>query len=265
MQFKEKIMSTKASLFLAVGIGILLISGGSERSQAQSFSSDCVNAEYSQSVVKLGVCESGLQIAVNGVLSQAPTRVKDTDFNKADIRNMRFRLVKEKFDSCGKNAGNCIPSGNERVLPGFRVDGDWQYQHRELLGSLFGKKHYTPWVSFSGTFSQPIYFVTKGSGDVQLVAGRPRLEGSRFTGEILPFVVGFFNPGGQIQTAVNNTLDNYGITRPRDFFVNKAGDALGTKLGVPAEQIKSILANHLNSLSMLTGRQAPQNRDSIML
>lgn len=69
-------------------------------------------------------------------LQQSNGRVKDTSFNKIDVNINHLDFIEG----------------------GLAVFGDARLQHRELLAKnpLTGNKHYTPWISVSGSFKAAV-------------------------------------------------------------------------------------------------------------
>lgn len=77
-----------------------------------------------------------LILGTQQLLKDSQGRQRDTQYNKIDISNLR---------GCYINTG-------------YRIEGDWKFQHRELIlnNPILNKKHYTPWSEDTGTFYQEI-------------------------------------------------------------------------------------------------------------
>jgi hypothetical protein len=123
---------------------------------------------------------------INDVLRANEGRFKDTNFQKIDVSNMR------------------VSFGDQ----GFYINGNWQFQAREKIVSFFGKTHYTPWVSVSGTFNQK-FNVSVEDGILKARAGKTSVRSAgKWYQSILDSLITAFTVEGNVNKNINKQLEN---------------------------------------------------------
>jgi hypothetical protein len=170
--------------------------------------------------------------------------LKDTDFNKAGMQNLRFELVREPFDVCGSKVNCILGTGNRPIKGGMRVYGDWYFNHRELIGKnpFTGKKHFTPWIEVRGSAELPIYFEVN-NGELSVSSGYPTVQGSNSFGDILSLLVNWVPKiRDNVQEAVNQ------LKLGKDFkpiVIDQAATYLANQRVIDQNTAKQIISQNL--------------------
>lgn len=193
---------------------------------------------YRGGLAELTIPQALLASPIDQILRANEGRMKDTEFQKVDVSNMRFSLVEEPLDQCGSRP-NCIPS-NRSISSGIRVTGQWQFQFREKIGCAFKKCHYTRWSSVSGTFSQPLYFSVSNS-ILNLQAGGLTIRGERFLVDATNWVAGLFDVHGSVRQGLSKQIQDFNGMNLRQLLIRYGR---GT---VPDDYIERINQGNLNA------------------
>ncbi len=220
---------------------------------------DPLQVGYSRGVLTVGIPESIIQGALSPLLRSFERRVKDTEFQKLDLSNLRVSLIKEPFDACG-NQFNCVEVSNRKytIFSGIRINGSFQLHLRERLwpNLLSGGWTHTPWVSVSGTFSQPIYFgLTEDyNSNLWTSVGGLTGHGSRWYTDILPSIASLMGAQSDLEYGVRDALKDYdGLSLRRmiiDFADTEILKQLNLPIGVHSDEVADIIERSLGTLSL---------------
>lgn len=204
------------------------------------------SARYSNGTLEVAIPQALLAAGIDQVPRANEGRIKDTEFQKVDVRNMRFSLVQERYDACG-NRPNCIDSGSGRLESGFRVDGDWQFQFREKIGCAFGKCHYTPWVSVSGSFSQPLYFRINASRlDLQ-----PRgitIRGERWYADAVGPIAGVFDVHGSVKENLREAVKVINDKDLRQMLIDYGSREVANQSGIDQQIVSQLISQNVENI-----------------
>lgn len=141
-------------------------------------------ASFNNEVLQVSIPVSLLEGPMNNILRANEGRYKDTSFQRMDVSGMRVAF---------ENGG-------------FTVNGNWQFQAREYLGSVFGNKKYTPWASVSGSFSQG-FNVRVNNGVLVAQAGKTSVRGAnKWYGDIVDALISRLGVNGAANKQVNQNL-----------------------------------------------------------
>ncbi len=206
-------------------------------------------AKYSNGVLQVSIPQALLASGIDQVLRANEGRVKDTEFQKIDVRNMRFSLVQERFDACG-NRPNCIDSvsGSGRLESGFRVDGDWQFQFREKIGCAFGKCHYTDYISVSGSFSQPLYFRISNSR-LDLQPGGITIRGERWYADAVSPIAGIFDVHGSIKENLRGAIQDINGMDLRQVLIDYGSREVVNQVGIDQQVVSQLISQNVGNIS----------------
>lgn len=196
------------------------------------------SATYTNGQLNVSIPQALLAAGIDQVLRANEGRVKDTEFQKVDISNMRFSLVREPYDPCG-NRPNCLPS-DRPMTNGLRVDGRFQFQFREKIGCAFGKCHYTPWSSISGNFSQPLYFRVANSR-LDLNPGGLTLRGDRWYADAVAPIANLFGVQGQIRENLRRTIQDFNGMDLRQVLIEYGSQQVANQLGVNQSTVNGLI------------------------
>jgi hypothetical protein len=205
-------------------------------------------ATYNNGTLEVSIPQALLAGAIDQILRANEGRIKDTEFQKVDIRNMRFSLVQERFDPCG-NRPNCIPSGTERTESGFRVEGQWQFQFRERLvrNPFTGNWTHTPWTSVSGSFSQPLYFRVNNSR-LDLQPGGLTLRGDRWYADAVAPIATLFGVQGQIKENLRNAIQDINGMDLRQILIEYGSSEVENRAGIGRQVVSQLIDQNLGGI-----------------
>lgn len=171
-------------------------------------------ASFSNGVLQIAIPVSLLEGPINDILRANEGRYKDTDFQRMDVSGMRVAFADG----------------------GFTVNGNWRFQAREYLGSVFGKKKYTPWTSISGSFSQG-FNVRVNNGVLVAQAGKTNIRGAnKWYGDILDAVISRFGVNGAANKRVNQNLQRINGMNVQQLLVSAGSDSAAQALGISRDE-----------------------------
>lgn len=178
------------------------------------------SVSFSNGVLQLGIPTAYFRGFMDQILAANGGRMKDTDFNRVDIRNMRVASFRDG---------------------GFAVYGEWQVQHRELLGSVFGKKHYSPWVSVSGSFTQN-FDVSIRDRKLNVKAGKNDIKGaSKWYGAIVDSLVPLLGVNGKVTNGINAQLKSINGMDVVQLLSQFGSDKVASALGIDRNAVNQLL------------------------
>jgi hypothetical protein len=208
------------------------------------------SATYSNNTLEISIPQAVIAGPIEQILRANEGRIKETEFQRIDIRNMRFSWVREPFDPCG-NKPNCITSSKRRTenVSGLRVAGEWQFQFRERLvrNPFTGKWTHTPWNSVSGSFSQPLYFQVNDSR-LALQPGGLTLKGERIYKEAVAPIAGIFGVQGQIKENLRNAIQDINGMDLRQMLIEYGSQQSANQLGVNQEAVNQLISQNLGTI-----------------
>jgi hypothetical protein len=144
----------------------------------------------SNGVLQIRIPTAYLEGVVNETLRQNGGRVKETEFQKLDLSNMRSSFTEG----------------------GLVVDGNFRFQVRERIAKnpFTGRWTHSPWMSVSGTFTQP-FNVSVNNKKLNIQAtGRANIQGAgnKWYGAIRDDVARWFAGQGKATQEVNKKLSS---------------------------------------------------------
>ncbi|MGG6269139.1 hypothetical protein ACQ4M3_25700 [Leptolyngbya sp. AN03gr2] len=171
-------------------------------------------ASFSNGVLQVAIPVSLLEGPFNDILRANEGRYKDTDFQRMDVSSMRVSFADG----------------------GFTVNGNWQFQAREYLGSVFGRKRYTSWTSISGSFSQG-FNVRVNNGVLVAQAGKTNIRGAnKWYGDILNAVISRVGVNGTVNKQVNQNLQRINGMNVQQLLVSAGSDQAAQALGISRDE-----------------------------
>jgi len=184
-------------------------------------------AVVSGNTLQVSIPVSLLEGPINDILRANEGRYKDTDFQKMDVSNMR------------------VSFGNG----GFTVNGNWRFQAREYLGSTFGKKHYSPWVSVSGSFAQG-FNVRVNSGKLIAEAGKTDIRGAdKWYGEIVNALIARMKVNGQVNQQINQGLQSINGMNVQQLLVNAGSAQVAQALGITNSAASQLINSRVGGIN----------------
>lgn len=179
--------------------------------------------------LQVNIPVSLLEGPINDILRANEGRYKDTDFQKIDVRNMR------------------VSFGNG----GFTINGNWQFQARELLGKnpLTGKKHYSPWASVSGSFAQG-FNVKVSNGRLVAQTGKTDIRGAnKWYGDIVNAVVSRMGVNGTVNQRVNQQLQSINGMNVQQFLVQAGSTQVAQSLGMTPGDASKLINSRVGGIN----------------
>jgi hypothetical protein len=205
------------------------------------------SARYNNGTLEVILPQALLAAGIDQVLRANEERIKDTKFQKIDVRNRRFSLIQEEYDFCG-NRPNCIPSASQSLRSGFRVTGDWQFQFRELIGCAFGKCHYTSWVSVSGSFSQPLYFRVNNSR-LDLQPGGITIRGERWYADAVAPIAGIFDIHGSVKENLRGAIQDFNGMDLRQILIEHGSQEIANQIRVDRHIVSQLISQNVGGIN----------------
>lgn len=179
--------------------------------------------------LQVNIPVSLLEGPINDILRANEGRYKDTDFQKMDVSKMR------------------VSFGNG----GFTINGNWQFQARELLGKnpLTGKKHYSPWASISGSFAQG-FNVKVSNGRLVAQAGKTDIRGAnKWYGDIVNAVVSRMGVNGTVNQRVNQQLQSINGMNVQQLLVQAGSTQLAQSLGITPVDASKLINSRVGGIN----------------
>ncbi len=251
---QENKYSLQKNTFISIS-SILLISVGligcpNEPSTSNNFASinQCIqNFEIrigSQWLATATIPPSCLEqnLRIKELLQKSQGRVKDTKFNRVDVSNLTGTFIND----------------------GYRVNGDWKLQHREVIfkNPINDHTNYTPWTDDTGNFSQEIS-MRIDNGTIVVQATNHSLSRDKqglirdLLGDFLVYGNGNFRDQlvGQVRDGLN-TLNGKAIA---DMLIeNGAAKQLTTKAPINEQQATELINN---ASKRINARISPKGLD----
>ncbi len=176
-------------------------------------------ASFNNGVLQVAIPVSLLEGPINDILRANEGRYKETNFQRMDVSSMRVAFADG----------------------GFTVNGNWQFQAREYLGSVFGRKKYTPWASISGSFSQG-FNVRVNNGALVAQAGKTNIRGAnKWYGDILDAVISRMGVNGAVNKQVNQSLQRINGMNLQQLLVSTGSAQAAQALGISQEEATRLI------------------------
>lgn len=222
---KMKLLLTSTMLTLTA---LSALPALSQTSNSSSLSSELVainlpnfqpRASFNNGVLQVAIPVSLLEGSINDILRANEGRYKETDFQRMNVSSMRVAFADG----------------------GFTINGNWQFQAREYLGSVFGRKKYTPWASISGSFSQG-FNVRVNNGVLVAQAGKTNIRGAnKWYEDILDAVISRMGVNGAVNKQVNQSLQRINGMNVQQLLVSTGSAQVAQALGINQEEATRLI------------------------
>ncbi|MBD2580515.1 hypothetical protein [Oscillatoria sp. FACHB-1406] len=164
---------------------------------------------------------------INDILRANEGSYKDTAFQKMDVSNLRVAFTNG----------------------GFTVNGNWRVQAREYLGSILGKKKYSPWVSVSGSLSQG-FNVKVSNGKLVAEAGKTDIRGaSKWYGDIVDAVISRMKVNGQVNKQVNSGLQSINGMNVQQLLVSAGSAQVAQALQISPSDASKLINSRVGGIN----------------
>jgi hypothetical protein len=166
-------------------------------------------------------------LRIKELLQKSQGRVKDTKFNRVDVSNLTGTFIND----------------------GYRVNGNWKLQHREVIfvNPINDHTNYTPWSEDTGNFSQEIAIrIDDGTIIVQPTNSSLSRDQQGFIRDLLGdiLVYGDGNFRDQLVIQVRDGLNSLNGTAIADMLIeNGAAKQLATKAPINEQQAITLINN----------------------
>ncbi|MCU0543947.1 MAG: hypothetical protein MUE44_17515 [Oscillatoriaceae cyanobacterium Prado104] len=184
-------------------------------------------ASVNNGVLQVAIPVSFLEGPINSILRANGGRYKDTDYQRLDVNDMRVSFAEG----------------------GLVVNGNWRFQAREYLGSVFGRKKYTPWVSVSGSFSQPFSVKVK-NGRLFAEAGKTDIRGAnKWYGDIVDALISRFRVNGAVNQRINQELQSFNGMNLQQLLVKTGSDSVAKALGISSNDASQLIGSRTGNIN----------------
>jgi hypothetical protein len=157
---------------------------------------------------------------IKELLQKSQGRVKDTKFNRVDVSNLTGTFIND----------------------GYKVDGDWKLQHREVIfkNPINGHTNYTPWSDDTGKFSQEVSMrIDNGTIVVQATKHSFSRDGQGLIRDLLGdfLVYGKGNFRDQLVAKIRDGMNEYNGKPIADMLIkNGLAKQLTTQAPIPINE-----------------------------
>jgi hypothetical protein len=185
---------------------------------------------FSNGVLSVSVPTSFFEGPINEILrANLDGNHKSTEFQKIDISSTRVSFTNG----------------------GLNVNGNWQFQSRELLAKnpITGKKHYSPWVSVSGSFVQPFNVSVKND---RLIAQAGRISLSTSGKWYHPFISdSILSRIAERNTRprIDQELQNFNGMNVRQLLVNSGTSQVAQGLRVNSAEARKLIDSRVGGMN----------------
>jgi uncharacterized protein YggU (UPF0235/DUF167 family) len=184
-------------------------------------------ASVSNGVLQVAIPVALLAGPIDSILSANGGRYKDTKYQQFDVNDMRVSFTEG----------------------GLVINGKWRFQAREYLGSFLGNKKYTPWVSVSGSFSQP-FSVKIGNGKLFAEAGKTDIRGAdKWYGDILDALISRFRVNGSVNQLINQELQNFNGMNVQQLLVQAGSASVAKTLGISSNDASKLIGSRAGKIN----------------
>lgn len=170
-------------------------------------------ASVNNGVLQVIVPLAFLENSINYIVSSSGGRYEDADDRQLDVSDMRVSFAES----------------------GLVIDGNWQLQAREYLGSSRGKSKFTPWVSIDGSFSQSFKLKV---GNCRIFAETSSIEiqgAGEWYPEILYALISRFRINGSVNKLINQELQTFNGMNLQQLLVLAGSDSVARELGISSD------------------------------
>lgn len=181
-------------------------------------------------------------LRIKELLRKSQGRVKDTKFNRVDVSNLTGTFIND----------------------GYRVNGNWKLQHREVIfvNPINDHTNYTPWSEDTGKFSQEISIsIDNGTIVVQPTNNSLSRDPQGFIRDLLGdfLVYGDGNFRDQLIVQVRDGLNTFNGTAIADMLIeNGAAKQLTTKAPISEQQAITLITS---ASKRINARISPRGLD----
>ncbi|MGL5059529.1 MAG: hypothetical protein ACRC62_06065 [Microcoleus sp.] len=183
-------------------------------------------ASVNNGVLQVAIPVAFLEGPLNSIVRANGGRYKDTDYQQFDVSDMRVSFTEG----------------------GLVVSGNWRFQAREYLGKFLGRKKFTPWVSVSGSFSQP-FSVKVSNGKLFAEAGKTDIRGAnKWYGDILDALISRFRVNGVVNQRINQELQSFNGMNVQQLLVKTGSDSVAKALGISSDDANKLIESHAGNI-----------------
>ena len=187
------------------------------------------SANYRNGVLNINIPATLLQGALSEALRANEGRIKDTEFQRLELKNMRTTL---------RNGG-------------IRINGNWHFEARErtFCNPLNGSCSHTPWAGLDGHFHQDFNISVNNGRLLAETSGRPHVSSSRWYGIIVEEVVHHMGARGDIKRDLDQELANFNGLDLQGLLINYGANAVASQFGVNPGTIRNFINSHVGDIN----------------